>query len=252
MSRVEDYRLTLRQQDDWLAFLRAHSALPGPRANLELAQAVATEAEESQVEQLLAFAAALPNTPDEFLLFCGLLAVGPRLAAGQVRCLATLRSFAADQRWRIREAVAMALQWWGRGDMAALLAEMAQWRLGNRYEQRAVVAALCEPGLLTRPEDAATALAMLDAITATLVGAADQRTEPFRVLRQALGYGWSVAAVARPDIAQPLMERWLAQPDPNVRRIMAENLKKNRLRQLDPGWVAAMSTRLKPTRPAGE
>ena len=43
MSTVETYREHLRQMCDWESFLLAESRLPGPRANLDLAQAAADE-----------------------------------------------------------------------------------------------------------------------------------------------------------------------------------------------------------------
>ena len=46
--------------------------------------------------------------------------------------LQALRPLASDPRWRIREAVAMALQRWGDADMPALLAEMAIGRAAIR------------------------------------------------------------------------------------------------------------------------
>ena len=61
----------------------------------------------------------------------------------------------------------MALQRWGDADMAALLAEMADWAAGNPWEQRAAAAALCEPRLLKQPEHAAAVLRILDEITAS-------------------------------------------------------------------------------------
>jgi hypothetical protein len=47
-----------------------------------------------------------------------------------------------------------------------------------------------------------------------------------------------VAVVALPDAGKPLMEKWLASPDPDIRWIMRENLKKNRLVKMDAAWVA--------------
>ena len=45
-GRREQYRAELRalRNADWAPYLREHSGLPGPRANLELASAVAEEA----------------------------------------------------------------------------------------------------------------------------------------------------------------------------------------------------------------
>lgn len=43
MGKVEDYREKLKQLDDWEPFLLDESDLPGRRANIELARAVAEE-----------------------------------------------------------------------------------------------------------------------------------------------------------------------------------------------------------------
>jgi hypothetical protein len=42
MTRTDDYRRALTDLDDWGPFLLEHSGLPGPRANIELGQAVAS------------------------------------------------------------------------------------------------------------------------------------------------------------------------------------------------------------------
>jgi hypothetical protein len=59
--------------------------------------------------------------------------------------LKQLRQFASDSRWRIREAVAMALQRVGDINIEFLLQEMEEWSKGNLFEKRAAIAALCEP-----------------------------------------------------------------------------------------------------------
>ncbi len=41
MSKLNDYLQKLRELDDWTPYLLKNSGLPGPRGNLELAQAVA-------------------------------------------------------------------------------------------------------------------------------------------------------------------------------------------------------------------
>ena len=105
-------------------------------------------------------------------------------------------------------------------------------------EQRAAAAALCEPRLLTQPEHAAAVLTILDGITESIEQISDRKADAFKTLRQGLGYCWSVAAAALPDTGKPLMERWLASPDPDIHWIMRENLKKNRLVKIDAAWVA--------------
>src|SRR5512140_1172878 len=134
MSKLEDYRLKLRALDDWRPFLRRNSGLPGPRGNLELAQAVAELATAEQVGLLLATAAAdaQENTPGVFLVFCGVTALGRMAAGGQQRYFQRLRPYASDKRWRVREAVATGLQYVGDASMPLLLEHMQEWVQGNR------------------------------------------------------------------------------------------------------------------------
>ena len=76
------------------------------------------------------------------------------------------------------------------------------------------------------------------------MSAPDRRDPAFRVLRQGLAYCWSVAVAAAPAIGMPVMERWLASGDPDVRWLMRENLKKARLRRGAPEWVTAWRARI--------
>jgi hypothetical protein len=170
--------------------------------------------------------------------------VGEETVGEETSPLRELRAFAADPRWRTREAVAMALQHWGDADLGGLLAAMTEWAEdGDPWQQRAAAAALCEPRLLRDPQHAAAVLGILDAITQQLVVAPPEgrKTEAFKVRRQSLAYCWSVAVVASPDTGRSLMEKWLASGDPDARWIMRENLKKNRLKKMDPDWVEALS-----------
>ena len=84
---------------------------------------------------------------------------------------------------------------------------------------------------------------MLDEITASILAVENRRGEDFLTLRQGLGYCWSVAVAALPAEGKPLMEKWLAHPDKDIRWIMLENLKKNRLARLDAAWVQAQLAR---------
>lgn len=244
MSRVDEYRAALRglrSEAEWEHYLLAHSGLPGPRGNLELAQAVALEGSRRLFERLVRWdqARAPANTAHEFLAFCGVVGLGRLAAEGDARQLARLRGYAADPRWRTREAVAMALQSCGRADMAALLAEMQAWAIGTRYEQRAAAAALCEPALLWEPGEVAQVLRVLDHITTSIAIAPpdERKSDAFRTLRQALGYCWSVAVVALPDEGKALLEKWLRCRDPDVGWVMRENLKKARMSRMDAAWV---------------
>jgi hypothetical protein len=239
MSKIADYRNTLRACTDWDAYLLSESGLPGPRANLELLQAVADEGDEPLFRRYLAFtvAEASVNTPKVFLTACGVVGLGRLLAEGRMDLLETLHSYASDPRWRIRECVAMALQRLGDSNMPALLQAMAEWSQGNPLEQRAAAAALCEPRLLHDPAHTRQVLQILDGITTSLGRAAERKGEAYRVLKEGLGYCWSVAVVALPEEGKALMEKWLASEDKDIRWVMRENLKKNRLARLDAAWV---------------
>jgi hypothetical protein len=255
MTKIEPCRAALvaLPATEWESYLLAHANLPGPRGNLELAAAAADAGDEAQFRRWAALGpdVAPENTPACFLAFCGVVGLGavvarrgdpsvvaPNGAGTQAPPLQILRPLASDPRWRIREAVAIALQRWGDADMPALLAEMADWASANPWEQRAAAAALSEPRLLKQPEHATAVLRILDEITAAIVQLADRKSDAFKTLRQGLAYCWSVAVVALPDTGKPLMEKWLANPDLDIRWIMRENLKKNRLAKMDAAWVA--------------
>ena len=246
MKKVDRYRQTLADLADWDAYLLAESGLPGPRGNIELARAVADAGDEALFMRYLTFDAgrAPTNDPREFLAFCGVLGLGRLLAEGRRDLLPLLRRQAVDPRWRLREAVAMALQRFGAADMAALLAEMDAWSQGAPLEQRAAAAALCEPSLLGNPAHVARVLDLLDRITASIAGVEDRRSDEFRALRKGLGYCWSVAVAALPEVGKARLERWFAVDDPDVRWIVRENLKKARLARMDAAWVAAWKARL--------
>jgi hypothetical protein len=221
VTKIEAYRETLRELRDWEPYLRAESRLPGPRANLELAHAAALEGSATQL-------ARLRESDHEFLVMCGVMGLDD---------FAELRRWANDPRWRVREAVAMAVQ---RIGGAAAVAHMREWARGTRLEQRAAVAALCEPPLLRDEATARATLEVLDEVTASL---AEDRGDD-KALRKALAYGWSVAVTARPDPGRDLMERWIANGDAATRRIMRENLRKARLARLDGEWVQRQLARI--------
>ena len=246
MSKIDEYRQVLRLLDDWEPFLLEHSGLPGPRGNLELAQAAADVGSRDQFEALLVHTAerAPTNDPHEFLAFCGVVGLGRLVAEGDRSWLPVIRGQASDPRWRLREAVAMALQRWGRADMAALLEEMQAWSRGSFLEQRAAAAALCEPDLLTEAEVVRRVLAVLDGITASMAEAQDRKSEAFKALRKGMAYCWSVAAAALPWEGKAAMQHWFGSDDPDVRWLMKENLKKKRLERMDAEWVAGARKQL--------
>jgi hypothetical protein len=231
MGGVGTYRTELRQLKEWDPYLKKHSGLPGPRANLELVQAVGEEAGRDRLLQL-------SESTDEFLALCGTAGLGHLAMSESATVMPRLQSLASDERWRVREGVAIALQHLGRQNMSSLVGTMEKWAAGQPYVQRAAVAGLCEPALLKDPREITRVLAILDRVTKSLSTSTARRDDGFRVLRQALGYCWSVAAAALPEKGRPAMEKWLQSDDPDVAWIMKSNLGKARMSALGATWLA--------------
>ena len=193
---------------------------------------------------------ALIATDDEYLLVCGVVGLGRRLADAAVggagaahagadtrlgEIEARLRGHAADGRWRVREAVAMALQRLGDADVGWCQRLAAAWADDpDPLVQRAAVAAVCEPRLLASPPAARAAVDLCDRVTAALSArpTSTRRSADVRTLRQALGYGWSVAVAADPDAGLPRFRALEGSRDPDVGWIIRENKKKSRLAKL--------------------
>ena len=218
----------LGRLDNWLSYLSTHSGLPGPRGNLELVAACGEEADAAMAEDLVA-------TGDEFATVCGAVALGRCLGGGDRTHLDVLHRLAGDDRWRVREGAAMALQRAGDDDLGACFAVAELWAGDpDPLVRRAAVAAVCEPRLLRDVVFARRALTVLDEITAGLAAtpAAQRRDPSVRTLRQALGYGWSVVVAADPADGLPVFERLETSSDPDVSWIVRENHKKARLRRV--------------------
>jgi HEAT repeat protein len=184
-------------------------------------------------DQLLALA----DEPDEYLRCCGTVGVGRLLAEApdDPAHEPLLRQRAADPSWRVREAVAMALQRVGDADPAALRALVAAWvEDTDPLVRRAAVAGVCEPRLLHDPATAGAALAACSAATAGLarLPATARRHPDVRTLRQALGYCWSVAVAADPAAGLPAFRTLEASTDPDVAWVVRENRRKARLARL--------------------
>ena len=111
-------------------------------------------------------------------------------------------------------------------------------------EQRAAAAALCEPRLLRNRKQTEQVFVILDKITASIARVENRKSDEFIALRKGLGYCWSVAVAALPEVGKPKMEKWFASKDRDIVWIMRENLKKNRLARVDMSWVTKWQARL--------
>ncbi|TFD84436.1 HEAT repeat domain-containing protein [Cryobacterium lactosi] len=226
--------LLARAPGDVPGFLTSRSGLPGPRANLPLADAFAEAAPAELIWSLA-------DSPDEYLAFCGAEGLG-RLALSapdRPEALTALRRAAADDRWRVREGAARALQLIGDADPALMHTIVEDWSsTPDAWLARAAVAAICEPRLLADADAQTLALRVCDRATTLLLGGEPPEADPVRareahrVLRQALGYGWSVAIAASPEAGLATFHGLSASENPDARWIVRSNLTKARLRSV--------------------
>ncbi len=229
-------------------YLAEHSNLPGPRANLALLNQFAEVVGDiitqpdppvEQLEVLLDRWAVLDvavNEPRVMLPCAAVLAYGQAAASRPdwwEDTFAKLHRAAADPRWRVREMVAAALQRMLAADWGRTYAALVKWVAeDNPLVIRAAAAGVAEPPLLNDPTRADNALAIQRKAVERFAQypPAIRRSEPIRTLRQALGYTVSVAVAAAPDVGFRLLEQLASSNDSDVRWVVRENLKKNRLK----------------------
>jgi hypothetical protein len=220
-----------------MAYLKKNSHLPGPRGNLELLYDFALTADVATVEKCLdCIKPDTANSPQEFAGMCGILGHAVLNKADVKGVLDFLRPFASHSSWRIREAVAMAIQEISVGRLDETLSHLESWIAGTPFEQRAVVAGLCEPKLLGNKTTNTKILRVLGAITANM-DHSKKLLDSERSLRKALGYGWSVVIAAAPKEGKKAFARLFVLRGRHIVWIVKENLKKNRLYKMDPNWV---------------
>jgi len=226
-------------------FLRGHSNLPGPRGNLELAWQFADAATARAAgpragaawQVALALAAVGPDEaptgdPGEFLAFCGTVAAAGFAGDPSRRAAVwdTLQRAAEDERWRLREAAAQAIQRAVPADPAGVRALLEEWAAtGSWLLCRAAAAGVADPPLLRDPAWAAAALRLHEAILFRFAAAPDRRDPGFRVLRQGLGYTLSVVVAAAPEAGFELLRRLAGVADRDLAWVLRSNLGKGRL-----------------------
>ena len=271
MTKVEEYRealarlldayLAMAQEKPLVDYLTANSNLPGPRGNLELAQAfadaVGERAERSgnalwdlclRFAQISAEQAPV-NAATEFLPFCGargLAALGAALPALFESALERLHVQSRDARWRTREGVAMGLQDLMASNAAAALRALGTWiQPADWLAMRAAAAGVAEPRLLHAAAVAAAALELHRRIIAAVLAASDRKSAEFKALRQGLGYSLSVVVVAAPQQGFAYLAELAASPDEDAQWILRENLKKNRLAKPYSRQVLALQRKIR-------
>lgn len=229
----------------WEDFLTSNSGLPGPQANFMLAEAFARTGSLLDFKKYIFLdpQEAPDNTPQCFLVMCGVLGVGRYLSKYRDEGLLNrLKELSNDPRRRVRKAVTTALQMIGRKKMTQLMEDLQEWITGSYLEQKAVAVALSEPDLLRNQEVSEEVLHMLDIITVHLANP-KPHDDGFRQLKRTLGYCWSVVVSVSPRKGRKLMERWIKEDNPHINDVMNENLK--RLHTIDPEWTDAQLSKFK-------
>jgi len=144
MSKIEEYKVQLINLKQWDDFLLRNSNLPSPRSNLELLAAAVEVGTKDKFLKFLEWNAEIApiNQPGEFLCTIGVAGLGKLISERdeEDKWLLKLKAYSADPRWRVREGVAMALQFIGKRDMNFLLDLAQTWTYSDMFVQRALVA----------------------------------------------------------------------------------------------------------------
>jgi hypothetical protein len=249
-AALVDHALATGDDADLRAELLRRSGLPGPRLDLRVVAAVADAVAAlvtgpappvEALEALLDGWAALSPTEapgDQPAVILPCAAVAAYGAVGAARPdwwddeVGKLRRAAADERWRVREAVAQALQRLLRSDWGRTAPVLAAWVTSDDpLIVRAAVAAVAEPPLLHAGRPAADAHAVQAVAVATFHAwpPATRRDERGRILRQALGFTISVTTAATGDFG--LLHDLASTGERDDRWIVDQNRRNARLRR---------------------
>jgi hypothetical protein len=268
MSKRENYAhklyplfdafITSGDDQELLDYLTTNSNLPGPRGNLELAEAfgdvIAQCAAYDKLYHLCQTMTAIPadeaptGDPREFIPFCGAVGIGSLGAACPTlftEALVMLRVLANDPRWRMREAVRIGCHKLVASHDQDALQTFDRWIAdGSALELRAVAAGVAKPTLLKNDETAQAALGLHQAILDQVLKIEDRKSDEFKALRKGLGYTLSLVVQALPEEGFQFMRELVATQDKDVLWIVKENLKKNRLVKNHPAQVESIKSSL--------
>lgn len=240
---IKDLIPILSNRDLLEKFVMKNSNLPGPRANFELAFALADTYEDFDVlEQWAGITEdqADGNDPRSFLAFCSAVCLGKIYTKKRnSKIIAILKKLANDRRWRMKEAAAFGFQLIGESDFGVLKRIFSDWiKQANNLDKRAILVSLAHPPLLNEA-NAGFCFEMADMVLKEM-----DRGNGFDVLRKGLEFTISVFAAANPAMGFNFIKRWIGK-DKIIDKIMKENLKKNRLLNKYPEEVASLLNKMK-------
>lgn len=215
-----------------ISFLKKESKLPGTAVNINLLKQFVKEANPEQIALCLSVLDRNPdvNSPETFVAMCGIAACdNPEI----------FRKTANSNNHRIREAAVLGLQNLGLKDSKLLYNIFDSWENTNLLEKRCIVATICEDTLIKTEEISGRILNILDEYMDIIELAKNVKTEEFKVFKKTMGYCISVAVAAAPIKGKEFFEKWMLSPNQEIRWVLSDNLKHERLRKMDSKWVDA-------------
>lgn len=238
MKKIISYEveLNLISPRKWDHYLRQHSGLPGTSLNLKLAKAFARTGTLMDFKRFIQLQPkdAPENSPNAFLVFCGVLGLGHYLSKySDSGLFLKLKKLSNDPRKSVQKAVVIALQTVGRKDKDQLIKDLQGWVTGSSFEQHAAVQSLCDYKIEMDEKNASQVLDILDLITVNLLD--NQSDEGFHLLKKDLSCCWSIIVAMHPRKGKILIERWIKENHPVINQIMNANLKI--LKPLQPDWA---------------
>ena len=145
-----------------------------------------------------------------------------------------------DERWRIKESVAIAFQIIGEKDFTILRENFSKWLPDSSFsEKRAIIASLAHPPLLKDAHNANYSLTVSDTIMFSVLKATniEKKTDGFKVLVKGLSYALSLFVCSSPDEGFQLLEKFANTKDKIILKIILSNLNKSRLKNKFPQKV---------------
>ncbi|MBK5115027.1 MAG: hypothetical protein JJE41_15485 [Candidatus Heimdallarchaeota archaeon] len=242
-------------------YLVKNSRLPSPRGNLELAYCLydltLTFNEEkkddlwklfSKLSQISAGTAPV-NDPKEFLSFCGIFGIGAianNYHSYLSESLKILKKASSDGRWRMREGTAHVLTKLIKTYQGKVIDRIFPWiKEKNWLLIRAAAAAFADPKLLKDKKLANTAFELHLELIDLILKEKDRRSIEFRAARKGFAYTFSVVVAALPDKGFEFLESLTLIDDNDIRWILKQNLRKNRLKNRFPEKVEYLLLQLK-------
>jgi hypothetical protein len=244
-------------------YLLDQSNLPGKRGNIELAFSFADYIEENYIIEdklmLLDYCTKLISENkkerevvgnEEFLTFCGIVALG---RIGKIdkdqreEIIEILKTNAQDERWRVRESVAMAIQELLMSiNPMETIRRLREWtREDNYLILRAVAAGLADPRLMENSEIAKESLDLHKLIITKIAeNQCKMRDEDFKVLVKGLCYTLSVVITGIEGEGFAYLGELVKDKNPVIKKIAKENLKKNRLKRLNKNKVLELQKKM--------